>query len=181
MIKIALIGTSCSGKTTTAYNVVGRLRKDGYHAEGCLSSDRNYTFPQSKLDFMHEAQSYVIMQQAFLELKMAVRDDVDICISDRSTIDFFAYYEYCINDKYSPYYIAMKELAFNWLNTYDIVFYLSPLPWVNDGKRPNDEFRLGVDSTLKLILDLNNFRNVIKIENNINSEEFIYNYVKKIC
>ena len=38
--KFAVIGTSCSGKTTTVYNVVGKLRKEGIHIEGLTSTDR---------------------------------------------------------------------------------------------------------------------------------------------
>jgi len=178
MIKIALIGTSCSGKTTTAYELVARLRKSGYHAEGNTSSDRIYPFAQEKLNVLHEAQCYVILQHAFLETRAAVRDDVDIIISDRSVLDFFAYYDYCFKDRQNTaYFKSLKLFVFEWIKTYDLIFYLPPLPWVNDNKRPSDEFRMGVDNVIKSYIS--ELDTIIKIENSIESAEFIDNYIRK--
>lgn len=163
MKKYAIIGTSCSGKTTTVYNVVGELRKEGYHIEGIISSDRHYTFDAKKLDYMPEAQSYVILQQAFLEANLSTRDDIQILLSDRSPLDFFAYFDYCLKNEEEPYYKSMKNMVWNWVKTYDAIFYLEPLPYVSDNKRPNDEFRLGVDKIIKnYLVDL---PNLIKINN----------------
>lgn len=163
MKKYAIIGTSCSGKTTTVYNVVGELRKEGYHIEGIISSDRHYTFDAKKLDYMPEAQSYVILQQAFLEANLSTRDDIEILLSDRSPLDFFAYFQYCLADIQEPYFEAMEKLAWTWAKTYDAIFYLEPLPYVSDNKRPNDEFRLGVDKVIKGYLEV--LPNLIKINN----------------
>jgi len=171
MKKYAIIGTSCSGKTTTVYNVVGELRKQGLHIEGIISSDRHYTFDAKKLDFMPEAQSYVILQQAFLESNLSTRDDIQILLSDRSPLDFFAYFEYCLKDDNEPYYQSMKQMVWSWAKTYDAIFYLEPLPYVSDNKRPDDEFRLGVDKIIKSYLP--NLPNLINVNNGDRINEII--------
>lgn len=170
MKKFAIIGTSCSGKTTLVYNVVGNLRKQGLHIEGITSSDRIYPFEQKKLDYLDSAQAYVILQQAFLELRSEVRDDIDILVADRSVLDFFAYYDYCFPDTVHPYYQALTALIPHWMKSYTEVYYVDPLPWVNDNKRPNDEFRLGVDNVLKSYIK--NYPNIIYVQE-FNREDFI--------
>ena len=159
--KFAVIGTSCSGKTTLVYNVVGALRKQGMHIEGLTSTDRIYPFEQKKLDYMHEAQSYIVLQQSHLETRISVRDDVDAFLCDRSTVDFFAYYEYFLKDPKNIYYNVLKSFAFNWAKTYDALFYLEPLPWINDNKRPADDLRLGVDYVIQSYLP--KLKNLIRI------------------
>lgn len=173
-MKYAVIGTSCSGKTTLVYNVVGQLRKEGYHIEGVVSGDRSYTFNPELLDTSNIAQSYVILQQAFLETKYSVRTDVNIILSDRSLIDFFAYYSYYIADK-DIYYDIMNHLAFEWCKTYDCIFYVSPLPWVDDTKRPPDSERMAVDFILQSYIGT--ISNIVRVPDN-NREEFVINKIK---
>ena len=175
--KFAVIGTSCSGKTTLVYNVVGQMRKQGYHIEGLTSTDRIYPFEKDKLDIMNEAQAYVVIQQAHLETRMLVRDDLDYILSDRSTVDFFAYQDFFMKDKKDPYYTSMEEFAFNWAKTYDKLFYLGPLPWVNDNKRPDDETRLEIDNVIKSYLPKLN--NLIIVPNDVNRENFIIDAIKQ--
>lgn len=147
--KIALIGSSCSGKTTLATKLVYELRKRGYLCEGVIGSDRHYTFDPKLLDTSNEAQQYVILQQAFLETEKYLRKDVDILVTDRSLIDFLAYYDYCIGRKKSSIFAAFKHLAYAWLSTYDLIFYLEPLPYRSDRLRPSNRFRREVDKVLK--------------------------------
>ena len=40
--KFALIGTSCSGKTTTAYALVSRLKSYGVLADGVFSQENEF-------------------------------------------------------------------------------------------------------------------------------------------
>lgn len=170
MLKFAVIGTSCSGKTTLVYNVVGKLRKEGIHIEGLTSSDRIYPFKQEKLDYLDSAQAYVIIQQAFLELRSEVRDDIEIILSDRSLLDFFAYYIYCFKDSQHPYFQGLIGLIGHWMESYEEVYYVEPLPWVDDHKRPNDEFRLGVDEVLKSLIS--KFPNIVYVKED-NREDFV--------
>lgn len=174
MKKFAIIGTSCSGKTTLVYNVVGNLRKKGLHIEGITSSDRIYPFEQGKLDYLDSAQSYVIIQQAFLELRSEVRSDIDIILSDRSLLDFFAYYEYCFPETIHPYFLSLKSLIEHWMESYEEIYYVDPLPWVDDKKRPNDEFRMNVDKILKSYIS--NYSNIIHVQED-DRESFISNRI----
>lgn len=175
--KYAIIGTSCAGKTTTVYNVVGRMRKKGYHIEGLASTDRIYPFEKPKLDYMNEAQAYVVLQQAHLETRMEVRDDLEIMVTDRSTVDFFAYQEYFTKNETDPYYNAMKHFAFDWAKTYDSIFYVEPLPWVNDNKRPADDIRLAVDAVIKSYLP--RIPNLIHVPNEVDREDFIIQHISE--
>jgi nicotinamide riboside kinase len=186
MIKVGLIGTSCSGKTTMAYGLVTELRKLGYHAEGVLGSDRKYTFNSSELDINNYAQAYVILQQAFLETQCHTRDDVNVVITDRTPFDFFSYYEYCFygsDIKNETVYNAMKNFAYEWIKTYDLIFYLSPLPYVSDNKRPNDAFRQAVDLILQKNIDTLVDVPVVKIqdtEHNVRFDTVLRTIQKKI-
>lgn len=177
MKKFAVIGTSCSGKTTVVYNIVGRLRKEGYHIEGLTSTDRVYPFKQSKLDTLEQAQQYVILQQALLEVTIECRSDVTSFISDRSVIDFFAYYLYCFPNN-SLEKDVIEEFCIGWANTYEKIFYVKPLPFVDDGKRPNDEFRMNVDKIIDDLTKVINQVKLIKGEPN-EREEKIYKEIRK--
>ena len=178
MKKYAIIGTSCSGKTTLVYNITGQLRKEGYLIEGLTSTDRIYPFEQSKLDNSANAQAYVILQQIFLENRMSTRDDVKIILSDRSSIDFFAYMDYFISEK-NDFFQTIKSFVFDWAKTYDKLFYVEPRPYVSDGKRPNDAFRLNVNKILLEYLPL--LPNIIILKNTDNNEEIIQQIIRSEC
>tara|TARA_Y100000034_G_scaffold131395_1_gene192029 strand:- start:2232 stop:2783 length:552 start_codon:yes stop_codon:yes gene_type:complete len=158
-IKIGIIGTTCSGKTTLVFGLIHRLRKEGYNCEGVIGTDKVYPFNKKKLDTDDEAQVYVMLQQAFLETRKMLQDNIDILITDRSLLDFFSYYKYCMKSR-KPYYRAMKGLVEQWIKTYDIIFYLRPLKYVNDGTRPSEKFRREVDEVIKKDLKMYNSKNV---------------------
>jgi len=134
------------------YNIIGTLRKKGYHCEGITSTDRSYPFKQERLDYDDIAQTYVILQQMFSEMKQHIRDDIDFFISDRSAFDFFAYYEYCIKD--NNHKKMIKNIIKEWIKSYDYIFVYKPLPYVSDGKRPNDEFRINIDKQLMSMVEV---------------------------
>lgn len=156
-IKIAIIGTSCSGKTTKALEVLYELKKRGILADGLLSQDRRFCFEREKLETEKLAQYYVILEQAKKEAELMLKDDVNVLISDRSVVDFYAYLE-------TMY--GRDDMFFNfvklWAKSYKVMYYLEPLSYVYDGKRPTDEFRLKVDKKLRKIIK--EFSNVKVIE-----------------
>lgn len=171
--KFGLIGTSCSGKSTMAHKLVYELRKDGHLCEGVISSDRKHSLDMKLLDTEEYAQIYVILNQALLELERILREDTEILISDRSMIDFFAYYTYCIKNKNKSIYNIIQKLSEEWINTYDILFYLKPLPYKNDNSRPDNKFRMGVEKILEISIKhlSKKYKNIIVIDGEISYRE----------
>jgi AAA domain len=144
--KYGIAGTSCSGKTTLAYALVSRLKSYGVLAEGVFSQDRKISFDKGHLDKTEIAQHWMVSNMIAKETEMSLHGDTDILVSDRTVLDFFAYcsYQYPFTELTSSLWIYVQE----WCKTYDAIYLLNPLPYQADGKRPADEFRLGVDSEL---------------------------------
>lgn len=148
MSKYGLIGTSCAGKTTLAHTLTGRLKSYGVLVDGVYSQDRKLTFDVSYLE-TEMAQNWMVTNLITQEVAMESRSDVNILLSDRTPLDLLAYYAYQFPD--SPLFAAMKAYVLEYCKTYAALFYLEPLPYQDDNKRPDDTFRLAVD---KCLLDL---------------------------
>ena len=149
--KFALIGTSCAGKTSLAHSLVGRLKTYGVLADGIFSQDRKFSFPLSKIE-SEAAQNWMIANIIAKEADMQMHEDVELVLSDRSPLDLLAYYAYQYQGK-SALYEAAKGYAIEWCKGYEALYYLEPLPYQDDHKRPSDEFRLGVDRVLLGLID----------------------------
>lgn len=146
MKKLALIGTSCAGKTTTCLAVAHALKMRSIKAEAITSTDRRHGFCHADLSTSEDAQAFIILQHASVEAFWGARRDAEIIVSDRSVLDFYAYYVASFGR--SPRRNAIEDFVYGWLATYDALVYLPPLPFVDDGKRPPDDFRLRVDRVL---------------------------------
>lgn len=145
--KFAIIGTSSVGKTTLAFQIVGKLKELGVLVDGVFQQDRRIAFDRDKLETSKEAQYWVIFNQLIKECELILKDGTDVLVSDRSVIDFYAYYE-------TMY--GRDETLFNfvkyWAKTYDKLYFLNKLKYQNDGARPSEEFRDRVDITLQKII-----------------------------
>lgn len=151
--KFGIIGTSCAGKTTLAHGLVARLKSYGVLADGLFSQDRRFSFDRNKLE-TEEAQNWMIANLISKEVDLSLHSDVTCLITDRTPVDLFAYYAYQYD---TPLSNACWSYVKQWANTYEALYYLEPLPFQDDGKRPSDEFRLGVDSKLlELIREIPN-------------------------
>lgn len=161
--KFAIIGTSSAGKTTLTFQIVGKLKELGVLVDGVFQQDRRIAFERDKLETDKEAQYWVIFNQLIKECELILKDGTDILVSDRSIVDFYAYYE-------TMY--GRDETLFNfvkyWATTYDKLYFLDKLFYQDDGSRPPEEFRDRVEHTL---------RNIIKEIPNcyIIQREYIYN------
>ena len=158
--KAGLAGTSCAGKTTLAYSIVGRLKSYGVLAEGVFSQDRKFSFDKSLLETHEVAQNWMITNMIAKEIEMSLHGDVDLLISDRTALDFFAYYRYQYPN--SLLASACWQYVKEWCTTYDVIYLLDPLPYQADGKRPNDEFRTAVHEVLLQLA--HEVPNVVRIE-----------------
>lgn len=149
MKKFGLIGTSCAGKTTLAHQLVGRLKSYGVLADGLFSQDRKFSFPLSKIE-TEEAQNWMVTNLIAKETDLILHPDVDIYITDRTPIDLFAYYAYQFDTQLSR---ALWGYVKEWAKTYEVLYYMGPLPYQDDNKRPSDEFRNNVDRKLQQLID----------------------------
>lgn len=142
--KFAIIGTSCAGKTALTHALVGRLKSYGVLADGVYSQDRKFSFPIEAID-SEPAQNWMIANLIAKEADLGLHTDVEVLISDRSPLDLMAYYTYQFTTELSK---AALAYVVSWCKTYDALYYLDPLPYQDDTKRPDDAFRMDVDRVL---------------------------------
>jgi len=148
--KFGIIGTSCAGKTTLAHTLVGRLKSYGILADGLFSQDRKFSFDKKYIE-TEEAQNWMICNLIAKEVDLSLHGDVEVLITDRTPIDLFAYYSHQHNTRLSE---ACWNYAKEWAKTYDALYFLEPLPYQDDGKRPSDDFRLAVDAELRFLIKM---------------------------
>lgn len=145
--KFALIGTSSSGKTTLAFSIVAKLKELGVLVDGVLQQDRRIAFDRDRLETHKEAQYWVIFNQLIKECELQLKRGTDVLVSDRSVLDFYAYYETMYGRDN-----CLLDYIWHWCASYTCLYYLEPLLYQDDGARPSDNFRMKVDVTLKKII-----------------------------
>jgi predicted nucleotidyltransferase len=151
-IRCAIIGTTCSGKTTLTLKLSGALKEMGVNVECISGSDRRLSFPRWKIERRLEAQLWFILRQAVLELEGCLQVGADIVISDRSPIDFSAYLLEMYPEESVPF---LRDFLRWWYNTYNALVIAHPYPYQDDKNRPGDDFRLRVHKILlELISDI---------------------------
>jgi len=148
VMKFGIIGTSCAGKTTLAHALVSRLKSYSILADGLFSQDRKFSFDRKYLP-TEAAQNMMITNLISKEVDLSLHGDVEVLITDRTPIDLFAYYAHQYD---TPLSRACWAYAKEWAKTYTQLYYLAPLPFQDDGKRPADDFRLQVDEKLKELI-----------------------------
>lgn len=160
--KFGFIGTSCAGKTTLAFEALYFLKRAGLHADGVLQLDRRFSFQRELLECDPIAQWSFITNQVKAEADMMLRKGVDILVCDRTPLDFYAYYEwqYGRNE-------ALKNFVFEWCRTtYTKIWYLPPLPYVDDGMRLNEKGRDEADVFVaKLAEEISSSLNIEFVKN----------------
>lgn len=157
--KFALIGTSSSGKTTLTFDILARLKLLGVLVDGVLQQDRRLCFDRSKLETHPEAQYAVIFNMVVKESELSCKDGVDVIVSDRSVLDFYAYYE-CMYGRSQYLFDFIKQ----WCSSYCSLYYLNPLTYQDDGSRPTNSFRLRVDECLVAIIEELSLPNLLKVD-----------------
>lgn len=88
-MKIALIGTHGTGKTTLAHKLVGELKERGIDSGFVREIAGICPLPINE-NTTREAQKWMIFQQYCKELEEGERFDSLVC--DRSTLDYYVYY-----------------------------------------------------------------------------------------
>jgi nicotinamide riboside kinase len=146
--KIGIIGTSSAGKTTLCYEALWRLKYAGVLCDGVLQQDRRFSFDRAQLETDQLAQYSFIANQVKAEADMCLRTNSEILICDRTPLDLYAYYE----TQYGPNSILF-DFVEKWIrDTFKRIYVLNPLPYVNDGVRPSEDFRNKVNIVLMRIV-----------------------------
>lgn len=151
-VKIAFTGTNSSGKTTWAMLTTGRLKAEyDVLAELVSSQDRKITWSDGHFPVDDRAHFGMICNLINAEVQAELKGDAEVVITDRSVLDLYAI---ALTDHpYSPRIQALGETVKAWVSTYTKIYYLPPLRYQEDGKRPPDEFRMKTHATLLSLMD----------------------------
>lgn len=149
-MKLALIGTHSTGKTTIIKHLAETLSHQGIKTTVLPEFARLCPFPIDESTTL-DAQAWIQEQQIKEEAKHHNPHGVLIC--DRSTLDNFAYMHRAVNGKHDI--SAFEKRAAEHMKTYDAVFKTQKLalPAEDDGVRPVDSetyesFRQHIDELI---------------------------------
>jgi len=140
-MKIAIIGTHGTGKTTLSYNLAAHYKSQGKSVKIIQEVARSCPFPINE-KMTIEAAKWIFLEHARKELE-ATKNQV--IVSDRSVFDSFVYAEYFkLEDEL---FFEYSNLAFQKLNQYDKLIYVRPDLFIHDdGVRSKDkEFQASID------------------------------------
>lgn len=142
MIKIAVCGSTCAGKTTLCHLAVGLLKAKGINAEYVGNLTRRMPFSAALLDDRMSAQYHVIFQHLAEESAAMLRSDMQVLVCDRSPYDYLLYAEVTalLVDRSMPALVfeSTRSLVERWLETYSLLYFLDAgnVRYIRDGKRP---------------------------------------------
>lgn len=161
--KLGFTGTNCSGKTTTALEVTARLKAEHHYlAEVVSSQDRKITWKDDHFPVDPRAHFGMITNMIHAEVQAELKGDAKVVITDRSALDLYAI---ALTDHPdSPMIQALGHAVDAWSKTYTRIFYLPPLPYQEDGKRPADDFRMRTHATLMTLIESGRYPNVVMIQ-----------------
>ncbi len=159
--KVAFTGTNSSGKTTMAMEVAARLKKDyDVLAELVSSQDRKISWKDEHFPTDPRGHFGMISNLVHAEVAAELKGDADIVVTDRSVLDLYAIATTDFPDH--PMVRGMEGYIKSWLSSYDLIFYLAPLKYQEDGKRPSDDFRMKTHASLIRLMDEYELPNVVR-------------------
>ncbi len=149
-MKIAIIGTNSTGKTTIIKFLKEKLLDDGFNVQVLPEVVRDCPYPINE-NTTFQAQKWILEKQ--IEMENSLNDTNKIIICDRSTLDNFAYFERAVQDRDISYW---RQKAVEYAFSYDLIFKTQKLPLraKDDGFRStNEEFRTEMDNRIKKIFN----------------------------
>lgn len=160
--KVAFTGTNSSGKTTMALTTAGRLKENHVLAEVVSSQDRKITWKDEHFPVDYRAHFGMISNLVKAEVEAELKGDALIVVTDRSVLDLYAI---ALTDHPDdPWVICgLGPYVKAWVESYTRIYYLPPLAYQEDGKRPPDEFRMRTHATLRRLIEVHEFDNVVEM------------------
>ena len=146
--KFAFTGTNCSGKTTMALEVTARLKAEDHAlAEVVSSQDRKITWKDAHFPVDYRAHYGMICNLIHAEVQAELKGDARIVVTDRSVLDLVAI---ALTDHPNNPLVTdgLLSMCLDWAQSYTRIYYLEPLPYQEDGKRPANDFRMKTHETL---------------------------------
>ncbi|MCF6276491.1 MAG: ATP-binding protein [Candidatus Magasanikbacteria bacterium] len=177
-MKIALIGTHSTGKTTLGRILAEKLNELGNNVNYLNELARECPFPINEASNF-KAQKWILDNQFRLENELYLPNGFLIC--DRATLDNFAYMQRASKDLDLYEY---EKKAVEHMPSYDFVFKTKKLGLeaTNDGVRSVDsDFRNEIDDLISLLLKKHkiNYHELLPtIDYNIHLQ-FILNKIKE--
>lgn len=160
-LKVAFTGTNCSGKTTMALDATARLKKAGVLAEVVSSQDRKITWKDDHFPVDYRAHYGMITNLIHAEVQAELKGDATIVVTDRSVLDLYAIATY--DHPTCPQIADMEDMILAWCKSYTKIYYLAPLPYQEDGKRPANDFRMATHGQLRKLVERYQLRNLIEL------------------
>jgi thymidylate kinase len=148
-MKIAIIGTHGTGKTTLSYLLAAHHKRQGKNVKIIQEIVRSCPFPINQ-NMTLEAAKWIYYEYVRKELEAKYKHDV--VIGDRSVYDSFVYAKYFkLNDST---FDILEKLAFEQLSSYDRLIFVRPdINIESDGVRSVDpDFQYGVDKIYSEVL-----------------------------
>lgn len=152
-MKIAIIGTHGTGKTTLAYMLAAYAQEKGFSAKVVGEIARSNPFPLNE-NFDTDGAHWIISTQIKRELD-AKREKTQCVICDRSTIDPIGYLR-ALN-KPQTSYEGLRIFAEEWLKTYDHIVFVTPsgeAPQFDGVRSMDPDFKLEVHNQIASLVDL---------------------------
>lgn len=147
-LKVALIGTHGTGKTTLTHELVCNLKKQGINAEFLGELARQCPLPINE-DATEDSQEWIIYNQYIKELES--KDKCDLLICDRSILDGYVYY----TNKFQRNLI-LEQFMYEKIKTYDLLIKVPVREGFlrADGIRSvNEVFQKEIDKRFDLLLN----------------------------
>lgn len=131
MKKIAFYGNSCTGKTTSLYEIANYLTKKGhsfrivnmpFDNSGHVKNDKPFS-PMS-LESSWQARAYFLHEQLAMEAKAYIQDDVDFLLCEMTVMDLFYMVEWVseMNNKFPNGFDSLRDYCKLWMPSYGLVF-----------------------------------------------------------
>ena len=145
-MKIALIGSHGTGKTTLCFDLAARLQRLDFSVEIVKEVARRCPLPLNR-DTTLDAQRWILHQQVADELEAASQFEAVVC--DRSVLDNYAYLVASQGAREE-----LEPLVAEWLRTYDGLFKVPILQAPSfDGTRDlSEEFQAEIDRQIDALL-----------------------------
>jgi thymidylate kinase len=145
-VKIALIGSHGTGKTTLCFDLAARLQRLDFSVEIVKEVARRCPLPLNRETTL-DAQRWILHQQVADELEAAGLFEAVIC--DRSVLDNYAYLVSSLGVREE-----LEPLVADWLTTYDALFKVPILQAPRfDGTRDLSEgFQAEIDAQIDSLL-----------------------------
>ncbi len=153
MKKIGVFGTHGTGKTTLCCSLAAYYKSNGINVKIVQEMARSCPFPIN-LSMTTDAGLWIYHAHIKKELEARVQG-FQLCLCDRTALDSFVYLK--AQQASNAYTKTIEEGAMLWLNTYDMLIYVTVSNAVSiydDGTRSADaDFQMRVQDSFDSYID----------------------------